>query len=483
MMCLALTTLGTGIPHSTAQAQEGETDLIVIDGKINATEVKKADEASAGTARVESDGKLVEIHIGTDAGSGVGEVREQLIILNEDGKIRETRTVEKGPPATVRRMMGGMQVVDPETRAAVAKLIAALEDEAQKLQAEGRAAESEKKLQSILALRQVLESNYRGIISQKLHSRIDGSTPAAERQLEVTRARESLATQLSRLPEAERQDGLKRLAARRHELATEIAKVPEQDREQRAQLGAKIAEIDRLLAEEHKRMATPAEPPGANFYRSNGIRVAVDAAERDELNRLAQNVKALKEKLAQTPEANAAEREQLTAGIAKLEAALAIADKRAVEMAQRRVILTEKVPRPPQAPGFSPFAPLDSPRPLGVPVLEDVPHVGRLFRYLPQTPEILALTQKVQALKQAADALAQAGMEDQARELRNAAEKVQKELELRRAEMAARPDPGAPLALPVPPHELHRSIRELTEQVQQLRKEVAEVRELLQRRQ
>jgi hypothetical protein len=502
-VCLALICLGSGMTYREVQAQEGETDLIVIEGKVNATEVPAAEKGEVGKALVEGDGKLVEIQIGGDSKNPAA-VRSELRIdaegnrsttlLNEEGKVIERRTVTAPARTGAVRLLNGPQVADPETRSEIDKLIVRLEEEIRKLQAEGRAEEAEKKLQSIRALKQLLAEENR-ITARTRIFRADGTAPQAQAQEEMVRSRQALSAQLSRLPEAERRDGLKRLATRRHELAAEIAKVPEQDKEQRALLGAKIAELDRLLAEEQKSLTPPVlSTASVAFYRTLARNAETDNLQRA-IEKVATHRKTLGEQLAKVSEANAEER-------AKLQNEIAQAEKTIAELKYRLEAHVTTMPLPPgvapgavapptpQAPGIRFTAPVGARQPPGaqdspgVPVLENIPHLGRMFRYLPQTPELLALTQKVQALKQAADALTQAGMEDQARELRNAAERIQKEIELRRAEMVSRPDVAAPLGIAsLAPHELHRSIRELTEQVQQLRKEVAEVRELLQRRQ
>lgn len=482
MICLALATLGTGIPHNVAQAQEGETDLIVIEGKINATEVPVAENGQVGKTRVEGDGKLVEIQIGSDGPIPAGvrsEVQvdtqgiESRVLFSEDGKIIERRTLTApGPTGTV-RLNKGPQVADPEARAEIDKLIARLDEEVRKLQAEGKPDQAEKKSQSIRALKQLLADESRIINARTRLFRGEGA--AAQAQEDAARARQGLSVQLGRVPAAERQEAVQRLAARRHELAAEIAKVPEQDREQRALLGGKIAELDRLLTEEKERITSPRFPAREDAKRAYTALGAQAEAERQAVIRLKSLQETLANRLSQSPELNTDELEKIRTRIAELEK----------QIAERKDRIVQFTPlATPQPPAIATFTALPAlPQPPVVNLVEKGPG-DRIFHGRQLSPEMVALSQKVQALRQAAEALSRAGIEDQARELRNAAEKIQKEIEVRRAEMAARPDAGAPLGLPVvPPHELHRSIWELTEQVQQLRKEVAEVRELLQRRQ
>jgi hypothetical protein len=492
-MCVALAALGAARSRAADEANTADQELVV-----EAQIAGAGEQATAGKALVESDGRLVEIQIGGDS-ANPDAVRSELriddkgtrtsVLLDKDGKIIERR-VEAGPNRNgTLAILAGPQIADPEARAALEKLIAGLEEESKKLQAEGKAEEAQKKAQSLIALKQLLsaDARVRSLQDRRIvYTRRDATANDVDRQQDAVRARQALTEQLRQSPDGQRFDGLKRLAARRHELAAEIAKVPEQDREQRALLGAKIAELDQLLVEEQKsRTQSVPVTASAAYYRT-----LARTAETDNLKlaieKLATHRKSLGEQLAKASEADAEERVKLQSAIAEAERTIAELKQR---LAAHAVIMPLHsgvgrgidAPPTPQAPGIRFTAPLDATQPLGVPVLEKIPHVGRMFRVVP--PELLALTQKVQALKQAADALTQAGMEDQARELKNTAEKIQKEIELRRAEMASRPDADAPIGLPVPPHELHRSIRELTEQVQQLRKEVAEVRELLQRRQ
>ncbi len=234
LMCLGFVTLGVAMSRG-----DDETDLIVIEGRIDAKEVP-IDEAKpqppAGISFT-TDGGVAGISIvgsGGEAGVSVDGKRFKIVtdekgvvfVYNEDGKIIEKHDAGATPgkiSSRFTRLAQAQPVVDPQTREALEKMTAALKDQIQKLQSEGKQDEAQQKAASLGAIEGLLRGNAR-FLTLKMG---DPKERAAE---------------------------IKKLHDRMQELVAEGSKLPEGATAEREKIKQEITRLKKEIAERHQPM-------------------------------------------------------------------------------------------------------------------------------------------------------------------------------------------------------------------------------------
>lgn len=258
LMCLGFVTLGVAI----SQGQDDETDLIVIDGELDATNVKgktdlividgklDATEVKVGEANVNPpvDGAGrnpygaagIEFVGGGEANISVNgqtfriikSENGEAVVLNEEGKI-----VEKLPagsdPNKVRlwtRSVRTGQLLDPQTRESLEKMAATLKEQIQKLESEGKKDEAQQKTQSLRAIDSLLHGNPRFTALSVLRNGRDSKQSMEE---------------------------IKKLHARLKELTEQSAKLPEGAAGEREKITKEIEIVKKEIAEKHQSLTAP----------------------------------------------------------------------------------------------------------------------------------------------------------------------------------------------------------------------------------
>jgi len=265
LMCLGFATLGVAISRGESE------DLIVIDGKLTATEVK-SDEAKVkppeSLSKLPIVGRLFEVGTAANLNSSaegatveisaddalVGKVKVngqdfrvtvengEVVVSNPEGKIVQKSAVAPENMRHAARFFHGPQVVDPETRAALDKLIAGLKEEARKLEEAGKKEEAARKTQSIHTLEALIHQGPRGAAFDSMRGQ--------ERLFAQNR--------IFRNPEpGPIMEEMKKLHARHIDLVQQMANLKQADNEARAKLQEEIAKNEKEIAEAHQRLTTP----------------------------------------------------------------------------------------------------------------------------------------------------------------------------------------------------------------------------------
>jgi hypothetical protein len=236
LFLLGLATIGVA---ASQDEQDRKLTAVVVDG----------DEQPPGDPETKSstaESGVVEIQIGND-GNAIfinqpekkeGEAGEdvEVVIQNEDGKIvRKIRSRPQAIRATGRMLFQAL-AIDPETRQAVEKMIAGLEDEAKRLEGDGKNDDAAKKRQSARALQQLLNP---------------GPQPGGGRFFVRTAENDQT------------QQALKKLHDQAQALAAQLGKVPESDKEARVRLEQEMAQVKKQISDIHDKMS--------NFARFGGM--------------------------------------------------------------------------------------------------------------------------------------------------------------------------------------------------------------------
>lgn len=244
LMCLGVVTLGVAITRGQDEDGFGkseETDLIVIEGKVNATEVAgdelkqqpatgvtfTAGGGAAGFGTVS--GGEANISVNGQKFKVVQNEKGGVVVYNEDGKIVERHDAGATPAKVSNRftrVVQAPQVVDPQTREALEKMTAALKEQIQKLQSEGKQDESQQKARSLGAIEALLRGNPR-VLSVQLG---DAKQRVAE---------------------------MKKLHDRLHAMAEELSKLPEGAAAERDKINQEIARVKKEIAEKQQVLAGP----------------------------------------------------------------------------------------------------------------------------------------------------------------------------------------------------------------------------------
>lgn len=235
LMCLGFVTLDVAI----SQGQEDETDLIVIEGKVDATEVpvgEARENPQAGQrAPFGYAGVVAEAGAGGEANVSVNGqnfriIRSEnggVVVLNEEGKVFERYAAGTEPGWASKRftrIAQGPQVVDPQTRESLEKMTAALKEQIQKLESEGKKDEAQQKTHSLRAIESLLQGNHRAaaFVFQKQR---DTQQALAEVQ---------------------------KLQARLNAMVEESAKLPEGAAAERDKIKQEIEKVKKEIAEKHQ---------------------------------------------------------------------------------------------------------------------------------------------------------------------------------------------------------------------------------------
>ena len=257
LMCLGFVTLGVAI----SKGQDEETDLIVIDGKLNATEVNtdlivtdgkvQATEVKADKAKENPQAGQgaagIGVRTGGEAGISVDGQRfrivrsenGEVVVSNEDGKIVERHEAGAAPGRTsarVARIVRTPHVVDSQTRESLNKMMAALKEQIGKLEAEGKKDEAQQKVQSLHAIESLLHYT-RG----RAEIRFTDGQPDPKQTMEE----------------------MKKLHSRLGSLAEESSKLPEGAAGEREKIKQEIEKIHREIAEKQQSLILPFPVGGA----------------------------------------------------------------------------------------------------------------------------------------------------------------------------------------------------------------------------
>jgi hypothetical protein len=272
LMCLGFVTLSVAI----SQGQDEETplpsatdlnatDLIVIDGKLNATEVTAGEAKENPQARalrrtygpyeaVPASGTAAggETNISVN-GQRFRIVRSEnggVVVSNEDGKIVEKYPAGSDPGrfAADYQFQGTQRYVnDPPTREILEKMIVGLKEQIQKLENEGKKEEAQQKTQSLQAIEALLHGNPRIAALGVLRNNRDPKQTMEE---------------------------IKKLHARLSALAEEKSKLPEGAVGERDKIFQMIERVKAEIAEQHQSLTAPAavrgQPPQFGIGQGHG---------------------------------------------------------------------------------------------------------------------------------------------------------------------------------------------------------------------
>jgi len=247
LMCLGLVTLGVAISRGqdaeTELVQEVETDLIVIDGKLDATEVKTGENKQQPPAGVSFTGgggaAAIGISSGGEAGVSVDGRRFKVVsdekggifVYSDDGKLIERHDAGATPgkvSARFTRVAQAQHMVDPQTRESLERMTAELKEQIQKLQSEGKQDEAQQKARSLGAIEALLNGNPRVI-------NIMRRSPAPQQAMEE----------------------IKKLHDRLQAMVQESSKLPERPAAERDKINQEVAKIQKEIAEKYQALAVP----------------------------------------------------------------------------------------------------------------------------------------------------------------------------------------------------------------------------------
>lgn len=480
LMCLGFVTLGVAI----SQGQDDETDLIVIEGKVGATEVTPdaaKQQPGNGVSFTTGGGKT-----GQEA-PGAGEAVELTVADPDTGKLVQVFRLKQLPATAT---AAGLRSLLTRARGNAPKIEA--DDQGQRLLIHGTVNQMSliKKLLTYLdddtpnpnSRHHRFEVSHSGdiIVSNedgKIVERLDaGATPARGS------ARFTRLAQAQQVVDAQTRESLEKMTTA---LKEQIQKLQSEGKQDEAQQKARsVGAIEALLN---------GNPRVINLMR----RSPAPQQSMEEIRKLHERLKDLQEERAKL----------LNVDLSKLpeDAAERVKNKKIEqEMIRIEQEIAEKhqaLNGPNQFSGQTiRFAPGGQPMAPGMQQQFHGTGIGFLAAQQQGVGPSAGMTllRKSEALSQAANQLKSSGLDEQAQHLQAQAEKlraeghkmIQEEAAKRREQGAAQRGFGAGGgdyvfgAFPGgPPMELHRSIHELQEQIQQLRKEVGELRELLQRKQ
>lgn len=211
LMCLGLATLGVstvtvshGQDSKNPESQEIEFINVegknfIVDGEVKVTETKVA-------AENKEPADLVEITIGSDDGLVPAADLQQykvevddkgIVITSDDGRIVEKRPAGAGRHTQIVRSLA--QGVDPETRETLEKLKASLQEDAKRLEGEGRKDEAAQKARSIQALERLLAGQPLGTTTGHFVY-VNANSADAEEIKKLQTRRDEIAKQLASNP-------------------------------------------------------------------------------------------------------------------------------------------------------------------------------------------------------------------------------------------------------------------------------------------